>query len=70
MYINELCVWGTDIPRVHLKARRPRERLWSYCLARPSLRGLGGNSWQNGLTWGISGRGPRRLMGFKCYPKL
>jgi hypothetical protein len=31
--------WGTDIPRVHWKARRPRERPWAQYFARPSLRG-------------------------------
>jgi hypothetical protein len=32
-------LWGTDIPRVHRKARRPRERPWAQYFARPSLRG-------------------------------
>jgi hypothetical protein len=26
---GETAVWGTDIPRVHWKAKRPRERPWA-----------------------------------------
>jgi hypothetical protein len=27
--LSRICLWGTDIPRVHLKAKRPRERPWA-----------------------------------------
>jgi hypothetical protein len=59
---------GDRYPRVHWKARRPRERLWAHYFARPSVRGPGEGLLAEWIDAGLDRLGPRRLMGFKDYP--
>jgi hypothetical protein len=61
-------LWGTDIPRVHQKARRPRERLWACYLVRPFLRGPGEDYWRNRPAREGSRPRSKQLVKLERYP--
>jgi hypothetical protein len=62
-------LWGTDIPRVHWKARRPRERPWTQYFARPSLRGPGEERLAKWIDARLDQLKPGRLNGFARRPQ-
>jgi hypothetical protein len=61
-------LWGTDVPRVHYKARRPRERPWAHCFAKPSLCGPGEECLAEWIDARLDQLEPRRPNEFKHYP--
>jgi hypothetical protein len=62
-------LWGTDIPRVHWKAKRPRERPWAQYFTRPSLRGPGEGRLVKWIDARLNQLEPRRPDEFEQRPQ-